>query len=122
MFTLDSTIDSIQNSKKTFVNQYVTDAAIAKNLNEMVDAQTAYVKSVVKTGQKAAEQIGNEILNAQQEVTKTAKTAVEQMVNNAVIKDLNEKITKGFVESFWKDAFKWTQPAAGTAKNSKATA
>ena len=120
MFTFDSTIDAIQNGKKALINQYVTDNTIAKSLNEVVDAQTGYVKSVLATSRKAAEQIGNEVLAAQQEVVSRAKTTAEEILNKASIKELTEKATKDLFDSFWKDAFKWPVPAASTSKKSAA--
>jgi hypothetical protein len=120
MFTFDSTIDAIQNGKKALINQYVTDNTIAKSLNEVVDAQTGYVKSVLATSRKAAEQIGNEVLAAQQEVVSRAKTTAEEILNKASIKELTEKATKDLFDSFWKDAFKWQVPATSTSKKSAA--
>ena len=119
MFTFDSTIDAIQNGKKALINQYVTDSTLAKSLTEVVDAQTGYVKSVLATSRKAAEQIGNEVLAAQQEVVSRAKTTAEELLNKASIKELTEKATKDHFDSFWKDAFKWQFPAAtSTSKKS----
>lgn len=50
MFTPDLIIDTIQNSKKQFVNTFVTDKSVAAALNEFVDAQTAYTKQAAKAG------------------------------------------------------------------------
>jgi hypothetical protein len=39
-------IDTVQNNKKLMVNTFVTNAGIKKSLLELIDAQTAYTKSV----------------------------------------------------------------------------
>ena len=44
MYTVDQTIDTIQNSKKQFVGAVVKNDAIAKSLNEFVDAQTVFAR------------------------------------------------------------------------------
>jgi hypothetical protein len=121
MFSFDSTIDAIQNGKKAVINQFVTDSTLAKSLNEVVDAQTGYVKSVLTTSRKAAEQIGNEVLAAQQEVMSRARTTAEEIMNKASIKDLTEKATKDLFDSFWKDAFKWQVPATASASSKKSS-
>lgn len=54
MFTLDTTIDAIQTSKKTFVNTFVTNKKIADAMNNFVDAQTEYTKKALKTGTDTA--------------------------------------------------------------------
>lgn len=119
MFSFDSTIDAIQNGKKAVINQFITDSTLAKSLTEVVDAQTGYVKSVLATSRKAAEQIGNEVLAAQQEVVTRAKTTAEELLSKASIKELTEKATKDLFDSFWKDAFKWQFPVAtNTGKKS----
>ena len=120
MFNFDSTIDAIQNSKKAVINQFVTDSTLSKSLTEVVDAQTGYVKSVIATSRKAAEQIGNEVLAAQQEIASRARTTAEELMSKASIKDLTEKATKDLFDSFWKDAFKWQVPAASTSTKKSA--
>jgi len=54
MFALDSTIDTIQTSKKMFVTTFVTNKTIADAMNDFVDAQTEYTKKAVKTGTDTA--------------------------------------------------------------------
>ena len=57
MFAVDSFIDTVQGAKKYFVNTFVTDKEIQKPLNAFVDAQTDFVKQVVKTNQALADQM-----------------------------------------------------------------
>ena len=40
MFIIDSTIDTIQTTKKTFVNTFVLNKDVAAALNDFVDAQS----------------------------------------------------------------------------------
>jgi hypothetical protein len=47
MFTPEYFIDSVQNAKKQVVNTLVIDAALKQDINEVIDAQTAFVKTAV---------------------------------------------------------------------------
>ena len=57
MFAVDTFIDTVQGAKKYFVNTFITDKEIQKPLNAFVDAQTDFVKQVVKTNQVLADQV-----------------------------------------------------------------
>jgi hypothetical protein len=46
----DTTVDTIQTSKKMFVDTFVKHEGLAKTLNEFVDAQTEYTKKAIETG------------------------------------------------------------------------
>ena len=70
MFTFDSTIDAVQNSKKQLVNTFVTNESIKETLNSFVDAQTEYTKAAVKTGQDTAAKLASEITKSLGEVAK----------------------------------------------------
>jgi hypothetical protein len=48
-------IDAVQNSKKTFVNTFVTDKKFQSELIKLVDAQTEFAKGQVKTSLSIAE-------------------------------------------------------------------
>jgi len=56
MFALDSMIDTIQSAKKQFVTTFVTDKEVQKPLIGFVDAQTDFVKQIVKTNEVFATQ------------------------------------------------------------------
>ena len=56
MFALDTLIDTIQTTKKQFVTTFVTDKEVQKPLNDFVDAQTDFVKQIVKTNEVLATQ------------------------------------------------------------------
>lgn len=49
MFNPETFIDTVQNSKKHFVNTFVQHESVKKALNEFVDAQSAYTRIAVKT-------------------------------------------------------------------------
>jgi hypothetical protein len=46
---INTTIDTIQGAKSTFVKTFVKDESIAKSLQAFVDSQTAFTKQVAKT-------------------------------------------------------------------------
>ncbi len=73
MFTLDATIDAIQNGKKTFVNTFIQHEAIAKALNSFVDAQAEYTKKAAKVGMDTATVLMQESVKASQTAYKTAQ-------------------------------------------------
>ena len=47
---MDNTVDSIQVSKKMFVDTFVKLDGLAKTMHEFVDAQTEYTKRAVDVG------------------------------------------------------------------------
>jgi hypothetical protein len=56
MFALDTVIDTIQSAKKQFVTTFVTDKEIQKPLFAFVEAQTDFVKQIVKTNEALSNQ------------------------------------------------------------------
>lgn len=48
MFTPDQFIDSVQNAKKQVVNTFYVNEEIKKGLIEIIDAQTAFSKTVAQ--------------------------------------------------------------------------
>jgi hypothetical protein len=68
MFTLDPTIDLIQNGKKTFVSTvFANNSTIAEALNGFVDAQTEYTKKAVKAGTDSATKVTSEVVKMTEE-------------------------------------------------------
>jgi 23S rRNA maturation mini-RNase III len=53
MFTPDIVIDSIQSTKKQMVKAFVSNPTMADALNQFVDTQTEYTKTIVKAGTDA---------------------------------------------------------------------
>lgn len=70
MFTLDATIDAVQNGKKAFVNTFVTNEAVKSALVEFVDAQASYTKQAVKAGTDTFTKVAQESVKAAQELVK----------------------------------------------------
>jgi hypothetical protein len=56
MFAVDTIIDSIQSSKKMFVNTFVTDKNTKEALNSFVDSQTEFTKQMWKTSEVVAKE------------------------------------------------------------------
>ena len=48
MFSPDTIIDSVQNAKKQVITTFVKQEEIQKSLIELIDAQTAYCKTVAQ--------------------------------------------------------------------------
>ena len=70
MFLIDSTIDTIQTSKKTFVNTFVLNKDVAAALNDFVDAQSEYTKKAVKAGTDTMTTLIGEATKTAQSATK----------------------------------------------------
>ena len=70
MFTLDATIDAVQNGKKTFVNTFVTNEAVKTALVDFIEAQAEYTKKAVKVGQDTATRVAQEAVKATEEAMK----------------------------------------------------
>ena len=50
MFAADRFIDTVQDSKKYFVNTFITDENLKAPLFSFIEAQRAFTKQIVKTG------------------------------------------------------------------------
>jgi rhamnose utilization protein RhaD (predicted bifunctional aldolase and dehydrogenase) len=51
MFNVNYFIDTVQMSKKMFVDSFITDPSVKSTLHAFVDAQTVFVKQIHKTGE-----------------------------------------------------------------------
>lgn len=94
MFTLDATIDAVQNGKKTFVNTFVQHDAIAKALNNFVDAQAEYTKKAAKVGMDTVTVLTQESIKATQTAYKTAQETAKfeySKFSDALLKAFNAK-------------------------------
>jgi len=72
MFTLDTTIDAVQTSKKQFVKTFVQDEKIADTLNQFIDNQTEYTKKAAKATLDAGTTVAQEAVKHLQEMSKEA--------------------------------------------------
>ena len=70
MFTLDATIDAVQNGKKTFVKTFVKNETMAEALNGFIDAQSAYTKSASKATLDATTVVTSELTKLVQDAVK----------------------------------------------------
>lgn len=83
MFTLDSTIDAVQNSKKQFVNTFITNKAIADAMINLVDVETEYTKRAAKVGMDTATTLTSEAMKTAQEAMKFDYTKVGENFTKA---------------------------------------
>lgn len=83
MFTFDSTIDAVQNGKKTFVNTFVANDSVKEALNSFIDAQADYTKAAVKAGQDTATKLASEMTKAVTEASKFDYTKFSEGVTKA---------------------------------------
>lgn len=70
MFTLDQTIDSVQQFKKQLVNSFVSNKSIADNFTAMIDLETAYAKGMVRGATDTANAISKELVESLEQAKK----------------------------------------------------
>ena len=70
MFAYNTFIDAVQNSKKFFVNSFITDEKVRKPLLAFVDAQTTFTKQIVKSFTDISTHITEEATVAVQKAAK----------------------------------------------------
>lgn len=70
MFTADAFIDTVQTSKKTWVNVFVTNTAMKDAMINFIDNQSEYTKKAIKATTDAASTVITETVKAMQEATK----------------------------------------------------
>ena len=66
MFTVDQTIDTIQNGKKQFVKTFVQNETAATAMNEFIEAQAEYTKKAAKVGMDTFTTLASETTKAVQ--------------------------------------------------------
>ena len=70
MFTLDATIDAVQNGKKQFVKTFVQNETAATAMNDFIDAQAEYTKKAAKVGTDTFATLTTEMVKTAQEAMK----------------------------------------------------
>ena len=70
MFTVDATVDTIQNGKKQFVKTFVQNETAATAMNEFIDAQAEYTKKAAKVGFDTFTTLASESTKAMQNAMK----------------------------------------------------
>ena len=80
---IHTTVDTIQTSKKMFVDTFVKHETMAKSLNDFVDAQTDYTKQAIDVTIKTGTEVYNTISDKAfyTETLKAAQDAVTQIVS-----------------------------------------
>ena len=70
MFTVDQTVDTIQNGKKEFVKTFVQNETAATAMNEFIDAQAEYTKKAAKVSMDTLTTLTSETTKAMQNAMK----------------------------------------------------
>lgn len=70
MFTVDSTVDTVQGAKKQFVKTFVQNETAAAAMNEFIDAQAEYTKKAAKVGIDTFTTLASETTKAMQNAMK----------------------------------------------------
>jgi len=70
MFTVDATVDAVQNGKKQFVKTFVQNEKMAEAMNSFIDAQSEYTKRAAKVGTDTVTTLVSEATKAAQEAMK----------------------------------------------------
>jgi hypothetical protein len=70
MFTVDQSVDTIQNGKKQFVKTFVQNETAATAMNEFIDAQAEYTKKAAKVGIDTFTVLASETTKAMQNAMK----------------------------------------------------
>lgn len=80
---IHTTVDTIQTSKKIFVDTFVKHEGLAKSLNEFVDTQTDYTKQAFDASVKAGTNVYNTITDKAfyTETLQAAQDAVAQFTS-----------------------------------------
>ena len=70
MFTADAFIDTVQTSKKTWVNTFVSNETVKDAMISFIDAQADYTKKATKVTTDAVTTIASETVKAVKEAGK----------------------------------------------------
>ena len=70
MFTIDATIDAVQNGKKQFVKTFVQNEAAAAAMNQFIEAQAEYTKKAAKVGVDTFTTLSTEAVKTMQNAAK----------------------------------------------------
>lgn len=69
MFTFDTYIDAVQNTKKQMIKTFVTNKTIAESMIKFVDTQTEYTKSAMKASSDSWTSMMQEMMKNAKEST-----------------------------------------------------
>ena len=91
MFTLDATIDAVQNGKKQFVKTFVQNEKMADAMNLFIDAQASYTKQAFKVGVDTATALASETTKTVQEAMKFEYTKFGEGIMKAYTATTSKK-------------------------------
>ena len=91
MFTADAFIDTVQTSKKTFVNTFVTNETIKDSMVKFIDAQADYTKKAAKVGMDTFTSLASEAVKQAQEATKFDYTKFGEGIMKAYTAQTSKK-------------------------------
>jgi hypothetical protein len=83
MFTLDATIDAVQNGKKQFVKTFVQNEKVADAMNKFIDEQASYTKKAAKVGSETMTTLVAETTKTMQNAMKFDYTKFGEGIMNA---------------------------------------
>jgi len=70
MFTVDQTIDAVQNGKKEFVKTFVQNETVAQAMNTFIDTEAEFAKKAAKVSVDTASTLASETTKAMQNAAK----------------------------------------------------
>lgn len=70
MFTVDATIDAVQNGKKQFVKTFVQNETAAAAMNSFIEAQAEYTKKAMAVGVDTFTTLSTEAVKSMQNAAK----------------------------------------------------
>jgi hypothetical protein len=91
MFTVDQSVDTIQNGKKQFVKTFVQNETAATAMNEFIDAQAEYTKKAAKVGMDTFTTLAAESTKAMQNAMKFDYTKFGEGIMKAYTANTNKK-------------------------------
>jgi len=91
MFTLDATIDAVQNGKKQFVKTFVQNEKIAEAMNTFIDEQATYTKKAAKVGTDTMTTLTSEMVKTAQEAMKFDYTKFGEGIMKAYTSTTSKK-------------------------------
>jgi hypothetical protein len=91
MFTVDQSVDTIQNGKKQFVKTFVQNETAATAMNEFIDAQADYTKKAAKVGMDTFTVLASETTKAMQNAMKFDYTKFGEGIMKAYTANTNKK-------------------------------
>ena len=84
MFTVEKLVDSIQNGQRQFVETFVKNEEIRKSINELIDAQAQYTKTVSDTVTELGKTVSDQTSKTVKEMTKFDWSELTEKAANTI--------------------------------------